>query len=90
MRKGLFHFINTVLSFLLTLSMVSALSLRTAAQEKSEKSTPIPGPMLSQGFLELEAPDFALTLVRSSQTVAALKPKGGNGFDFTPEEGPAR
>lgn len=40
--------------------------------------------MLQQGFLTLNTPDFALTLVKSSQTVAALKPKGSAGFDFTP------
>jgi hypothetical protein len=40
--------------------------------------------MLGQGFLNVETPDFTLSLVRSSQTVAALKPKGAGGFDFTP------
>ena len=40
--------------------------------------------MLSQGTEDFDTPDFTLTLVRSSQTVAALKPKGAGGFDFTP------
>ncbi len=40
--------------------------------------------MLSQGTIDLDTPEFTLTLVRSSQTVAALKPKGAAGFDFTP------
>jgi len=40
--------------------------------------------MLSQGIQEFDTPDFSLSLVRSSQTVAALKPKAANGFDFTP------
>jgi hypothetical protein len=40
--------------------------------------------MLSGGTIDLDTPEFALTLVRSSQTVAALKPKGAEGFDFTP------
>jgi Family of unknown function (DUF5695) len=66
------------------LNTVSALPLKAAAQEKDEKAPPTPGPMLSQGFIELQTPDFAVTLVRSSQTLSALKPKGGNGFDFTP------
>jgi hypothetical protein len=35
-------------------------------------------------MIELETPDFNLSLVRSSQTVAALKPKNAEGFDFTP------
>jgi hypothetical protein len=40
--------------------------------------------MLSQGTVDYETPEFTLTLVRSSQTVAALKPKGASDFDFTP------
>jgi hypothetical protein len=31
--------------------------------------------MLQQGTIDFETPEFKLTLVRSSQTVAALKPK---------------
>src|SRR5215469_2022158 len=45
-----------------------------------------PGPMLGQGIEHLHAADFDLDLVRSSQTIAALKPVGGNGFDFTPAD----
>lgn len=41
--------------------------------------------MLDQGTVNYDTPDFTLSLVRSSQTVAALKPKGAAGFDFTPE-----
>src|SRR5215475_3983322 len=55
-----------------------------AAQAQPEKQPPVPGPMLSQGMIELETPDFHLSLVRSSQTVAALKPKSADAFDFTP------
>jgi hypothetical protein len=40
--------------------------------------------MLDQGVQDYDTPDFTLSLVRSSQTVAALKPKGTDGFDFTP------
>jgi len=40
--------------------------------------------MLSQGLWDLDTPQFTLRLVRSSQTVAALLPKGAAGFDFTP------
>src|SRR5437868_1400280 len=59
-----------------------ACSVVSRAQEP--KKLPSPGPMLSQGMMDLDSPDFTLTLVRSSQTVAALKPKGADGFDFTP------
>ncbi len=44
----------------------------------------LPGPMLSQGTVDFDTPEFSLSLVRSSQTVAALKPKGPGDFDFTP------
>ena len=55
-----------------------------AAQEEKKKEPPTPGPMLGQGTVDFDTPDFTLTLVRSSQTVAALKPKGAGDFDFTP------
>jgi hypothetical protein len=54
------------------------------AQKPGEKKAARPGPMLDQGVQEYDTPEFALSLVRSSQTVAALKPKGADGFDFTP------
>jgi hypothetical protein len=41
---------------------------------------------LEQGLIELDTPDFHLKLVKASQTVAALEPKGANGFDFTPAD----
>jgi len=69
---------------LLTIGSICALQPQSAAQAEKEKTPPVPGPMLSQGMIELETPDFKLTLVRSSQTVAALKPKNANDFDFTP------
>lgn len=40
--------------------------------------------MLAQGIQHLETPGFDVDLVRSSQTIAALKPRGADGFDFTP------
>jgi hypothetical protein len=55
----------------------------SAAQAK-KAPPPVPGPMLEQGRIDLTTPDFDVSLVRSSQTIASLKPKGGNGFDFTP------
>src|ERR1700704_6263293 len=54
------------------------------AQENQKKQPPTPGSMLEKGFLDLDTPSFSLRLVRSSQTVAALKPKGAGDFDFTP------
>jgi hypothetical protein len=40
--------------------------------------------MLAEGTVTLDTPRFTLKLVRSSQTAAALLPKGANDFDFTP------
>jgi Family of unknown function (DUF5695) len=42
--------------------------------------------MLDKGIQDYNTPDFTLSLVRSSQTVAALKPKGADSFDFAPED----
>lgn len=72
-----------------TMAITSALILscfmsRANAQRPNEKKPPTPGPMLAQGVQDYDTPDFTLTLVRSSQTVAALRPKGAGGFDFTP------
>ena len=36
--------------------------------------------------MDLDTPDFTLRLVKASQTVAALEPKGGDGFDFIPAD----
>jgi hypothetical protein len=41
---------------------------------------------LEQGLIEIDTPDFNLKLVKASQTVAALEPKGADGFDFTPAD----
>jgi hypothetical protein len=57
-----------------------------AGQEGSPKAPAPPGPMLDQGVADFDTPDFTLSLVRSSQTAAALKPKGADGFDFTPAD----
>ena len=72
------------LACLLLLGLTPGLRHEAAPQAKKAAPPPVPGPMLEQGMIELSTPDFDLSLVRSSQTIAALKPKGGNGFDFTP------
>jgi hypothetical protein len=41
---------------------------------------------LEQSYLEFDTPDFTLKLVEASQTIAALQPKSGQGFDFTPAD----
>ena len=73
-----------VLVCLLVTGLASALRYEAAAQGLRRHPVPAPGPMLAQGTVHFETPDFDLDLVRSSQTVASLKPKGAGGFDFTP------
>jgi len=51
-------------------------------QPRRQPSPPVP--MLSDGVIDLDTPELALSLVRSSQTVAALHPKKDRSFDFTP------
>jgi hypothetical protein len=67
----------------LLLSLAPGLRHVTTAQI-NKRSVPTPGPMLEQGVIDIDTPDFNLSLVHSSQTVAALKPKSAGGFDFTP------
>lgn len=55
-----------------------------SAQSHPRPTPPQPGPMLQQGIEHRQTSHFHLDLVRSSQTVAALKPRGAHGFDFTP------
>jgi len=71
------------MALIVLLAGFAALKDRAFAQQQ-RREPPKPGPMLEQGSITLDTPDFELSLVRSSQTVAALKPKGANGFDFTP------
>jgi hypothetical protein len=58
-----------------------------AAQgERGQVADTTPTLGLEQGLLTFDTPDFRLELVRASQTVAALQPKGADGFDFTPRD----
>jgi len=59
------------------------MSVTSHAQEK-KKAPPQPGPMLAGGLDKFETSEFQLSLVRSSQTLAALHPKQDLKFDFTP------
>lgn len=55
----------------------------SSGQGRPPRPAPTPGPMLAQGTLTVDTPDLQLTLVRSSQTAAALTATAA-GFDFTP------
>src|SRR4029077_8063939 len=63
---------------LLLFSCIAALA------QEPKKAPPQPGPMLADGVENFDTPDFKLSLVRSSQTIAALHPKTDVQFDFTP------
>lgn len=84
MRNVLFRFANGVLLCCIAFGLGPGLRREVAAQGTKPPKSATPGPMLDQGIVNLETPEFNLSLVRSSQTVASLKPKGANGFDFTP------
>jgi hypothetical protein len=57
------------------------------AENPQRGAPPAPSTLgLEQGTLNFDTPDFTLKLVKASQTVAALQPKGANGFDFTPAD----
>ncbi len=83
MNKTLFGPASVALACLLLLCLLPAIQYGAVAQ-RGGGAPPAPGPMLNDGSIDIDTPDFTLTLVRSSQTVAALKPKGAEGFDFTP------
>src|SRR5581483_3034217 len=76
---------RSVLSrFFVAICLCTAPFSAVAQQQRQPQQPPSPGPMLKDGTAEYDTPDFTLVLVRSSQTVAALKPKGAQNFDFTP------
>src|SRR5215472_6541130 len=74
------------LALVVVVLLFGSVSLWTVLAHQQQKEPPTPGPMLEQGYLDLDTPAFSLRLVRSSQTVAALKPKGAGDFDFTPAD----
>ncbi len=63
------------------------------AQGRGQAPPPPPPTLgLQNGTLDFDTPDFTLKLVKDSQTIAALQPKGAKGmdantpFDFTPAD----
>lgn len=41
---------------------------------------------IERGEVKFDTPDFNLRLLKASQTLSALEPKGANGFDLTPAD----
>src|SRR5437660_12925683 len=69
--------------FALILLLTSSSKL-AAQPNQHPPQPPNPGPMLAQGVQDFQMPDLTISLVRSSQTVAGLKPTAANGFAFGP------
>jgi hypothetical protein len=86
MSAGEFRAVKSTLPrfWFVCFALCSVLLTTAGAQQGKPKTPPVPGPMLERGTMELETPEFNLLLVRSSQTIAALKPKSDPDFDFTP------
>lgn len=81
--EALFAFAAAVI-LLVPAAIRGASSVREVHGDDADATPPTLG--LEQGTLVLDTPDFRLALVRASQTVAALEPKGTKGFDFTPAD----
>jgi hypothetical protein len=84
-----------VASALLAAAAPFAVHSQTPPQAAQGRGAPAPPPAtlgLENGTLDFDTPDFTLKLVRDSQTIAALRPKGAKGmdastpFDFTPAD----
>jgi hypothetical protein len=72
----------------LCLAALLPFAIHSRAQNQTPQNQPQRPPTLGldQGYDEFDTPNFKLKLVKASQTVAALEPKGDNGFDFTPAD----
>lgn len=79
---------------LTALAATLSVAVITAADQGRAGGPPPPAPTLGleHGTLDFDTADFRLKLVKDSQTIAALEPKGAKGmnaetpFDFTPAD----
>jgi hypothetical protein len=72
------------------LALALAVGWPLGAQQGGRQGGPPPPPPtlgLDQGLLEFDAPEFTLKLVKASQTIAALEPKGVPTYTPTPSTG---
>ena len=84
MLRNCFFTASAILLGLVLTVILRGELLARSPQDVNAKQASTPGPMLDDGFVQLQTPEFDLSLVRSSQTVASLKPRGTENFDFTP------
>ena len=83
------HRINWKTYSLSALLAVALYPSSNSAQNQDRRPEAPPTLGLEHGYLEFDTPDFTLKLVKASQTIAALQPKGhrdGSPFDFTPAD----
>jgi len=76
-------------STLLKLAVVAAvvpLAPGSAQVGPRDQADTVPTLGLEQGLVTFETPQFEVQLVRASQTLAALRAKGADRFDFTPSD----
>src|SRR5579885_1203718 len=76
--------LRSAIGILFSLAFLLIVSPSPLAQENPQTAPALPGPMLNEGVITLDTPEFTLVLVKSSQTASALKPKTAPDFDFTP------
>jgi hypothetical protein len=78
---------RTILNCALLACIIVAWPDTTLGQRRRGGAAQRPATLgLDEGLTELDTPDFTLKLVKASQTVAALEPKGAARFDFTPAD----
>ena len=62
------------------------LAVALPAQAQTTTADTLPTLGVEEGVLTFSTPELELELLRASQTVAALRPAGEDGFDFTPSD----
>ena len=73
-------------------ALAGSVALHARAGQGRGAPPPVPTLGLDHGTLDFDTPDFTLKLVKDSQTIAALQPKGAASvtpaapFDFTPAD----
>ena len=85
-------FICYLLLICIILMLPNETSGQGGARRRGRRGTPDAPPTLGldQGLIEIDTPDFNLKLVKASQTVAALEPKGVKPYTPTGRSGRGR
>ncbi|MFO7755986.1 MAG: DUF5695 domain-containing protein [Bacteroidales bacterium] len=85
MEKRITLLISRRLQLLIIIAVTNTLLI--TAQSPWERLAAEEGTLgLEGGFIETATPAFNIKLVKESQTIAALQPKGDDEFDFTPAD----